>query len=85
MSVRGEGGAHRDLRVYASDECYTPWAGRFVCEIWDDDHGLSGVDEIEFALGDGGVSDVRYRGVVEDAQGRRIWIRDIVSSDGNAA
>lgn len=86
MSVRGEDGARRDLRVYAADEYYSPWEGRFSCEIWEEDHGLSGMGAIEFALRGrrgNGTLDGRYRGVVEEAQGRRVSIRDIVSADGN--
>lgn len=83
MRARCEEGAHRHLRVYVADECYAPREGRFVCEIWNEDHGLSDAGAIEFALGDGGASDARYRGVVEDVQDRRILIKDIVSSDGD--
>lgn len=79
MSVCGEDGADKELRIYSADLRYAPRHGRFFCEVWDEDHGLSDGGAIEFALSDGGLLDARYRGVVENVQGRRVWIRDIVS------
>ena len=83
MSVRGKDGVGKDLRIYAADWRYAPRDGRFFCEVWDEDHDLPNEGAIEFALSDGGILDGLYRGMVEEAQGRRVSIRDIVSADGD--